>query len=202
MPRIDAPTVAEHRANQERALLDAARMVLLQNGPQAVTPAMVGAAAGLARSSVYKYFRSGDEILSRIVADALAEWGERVRDTVERAETPAGQVEAYVRTTLALAASGAHRIAVLGSTLPRDEAARRDLADAHHDLAAPLRAALTGLGNLNPDLTADLIDGALSRAVERIDAGRCHDEIAPETVAFVRRAVGISHRQSRHRGKS
>src|ERR1044071_5681440 len=77
MPRIDAPTVAEHRANQERALLDAARAVLLAHGPQAVTPATVGAAAGLARSSVYKYFRSGDEILSRIVADALAEWGER-----------------------------------------------------------------------------------------------------------------------------
>ncbi|WP_433657108.1 TetR/AcrR family transcriptional regulator [Nocardia sp. CA-128927] len=200
MPRIDAPTVAEHRANQERALLDAARMVLLQNGPQAVTPATVGAAAGLARSSVYKYFRSGDEILFRIVTDALLEWGKRVHDTVERAETPAGQVEAYVRTTLALAASGAHRIAVLGSALPRDEAARRDLADAHHDLAAPLRAALTALDNPNPDLTADLIDGALVRAVEHIDAGRQHDEIARETIAFVRRAVGLNHRPICHHG--
>ncbi|WP_280454670.1 TetR/AcrR family transcriptional regulator [Nocardia brasiliensis] len=202
MPRIDAPTVADHRANQERALLDAARVVLLQKGPQAVTPAAVGAAAGLARSSVYKYFRSGDEILAKIVSDALNEWGERVRDTVERAETPAGQVDAYVRTTLALAASGAHRIAVLGGTLPRDEAARRDLAHAHHDLAAPLRAALDDMGNPDPELTADLIDGALGRAIERIDSGRRHDEIAPETVAFVRRAVGISHRPPRTRSKS
>ncbi|WP_194834652.1 TetR/AcrR family transcriptional regulator [Nocardia sp. XZ_19_369] len=200
MPRIAAPTVAEHRANQERALLDAAREVLLENGPQAVTPATVGAAAGLARSSVYKYFRSGDEILFRIVADALTEWGVRLRDTVERAETAAGQVEAYVRTTLALAASGAHRIAVLGSILPRDETARRDLADAHRELATPLRSALTALGNPNPELTADLIDGALARAIERIDTGCPLDEIAPETVAFVRRAVGISHRPSRHRG--
>ncbi|WP_405166033.1 TetR/AcrR family transcriptional regulator [Nocardia sp. NBC_01499] len=200
MPRIDAPTVAEHRANQERALLDAARMVLLQNGPQAVTPATVGAAAGLARSSVYKYFGSGDEILFRIVSDALIEWGARVRDTVERAETPAGQVEAYVRTTLALAASGAHRIAVLGNTLPRDEATRRDLADAHHDSAAPLRAALVALDNPNPDLTADLVDGALARAIEHIDAGCHHDEIARETIGFVRRAVGINQRPTRHHG--
>ncbi|PXX64147.1 TetR family transcriptional regulator [Nocardia tenerifensis] len=201
MPRIDAPTVAEHRANQERALLDAARTVLLQNGPQAVSPATVGAAAGLARSSVYKYFRSGDEILFRIVGDALVEWAERVRDTVERAETPAGQIEAYVRTTLALAASGAHRVAVLGSTLPRDEATRRDLADAQHDSAAPLRAALAALGNPNPDLTAELIDGALGRAIARIDAGCHHDEIAPETVAFVRRALSVDHRPNRRRGK-
>ncbi|MFI6168103.1 TetR/AcrR family transcriptional regulator [Nocardia sp. NPDC051052] len=200
MPRIDAPTVAEHRANQERALLDAARMVLLKSGPQAVTPATVGAAAGLARSSVYKYFRSGDEILFRIVADALMEWGERVRDTVERAETPAGQVEAYVRTTLALAAAGAHRIVVLGSAIPRDEAARRDLADAHHDAAAPLRAALIALDTPNPDLTADLIDGVLGRAVEHLDAGRHHDEIARETIGFVRRAVGLNHRPNRHHG--
>ncbi|MFG1795593.1 TetR/AcrR family transcriptional regulator [Nocardia sp. NPDC049149] len=202
MPRIDAPTVAQHRANQERALLDAARMVLLQNGPHAVTPALVGAAAGLARSSVYKYFRSGDEILARIVADALADWGERVHDTVERAETPAGRVEAYVRTTLALAASGAHRIAVLGSTLPRDESARRDLAHAHHDLAAPLRAALNDLGTPNPELTADLIDGALGRAIDRIDSGHADADIVPETVTFVRRAVGITQRPIRQRGKA
>ncbi|KAA8885110.1 TetR/AcrR family transcriptional regulator [Nocardia colli] len=201
MPKIDAPTVAEHRANQERALLDAAREVLLQHGPQAVSPATVGAAAGLARSSVYKYFRSGDEILFRIVADALLEWGERVRDTVDRAETAEGQVEAYVRTTLALAASGAHRIAVLGSTLPRDEAARRELADAHYAVAAPLRTALAALDNPNPELTAELIDGALGRAIERIDAGRDHNEIVPETVAFVRRAVGINPRPNRHHHK-
>ena len=73
MPKIEAPTVAEHRANQERALLDAARELLLAGGRAAITPAAVGAAAGLARSSVYKYFSSGEEILTRIATEAFAD---------------------------------------------------------------------------------------------------------------------------------
>ena len=107
MPKIDAPTVAEHRANQERALLDAARELLLASGRAAITPAAVGAAAGLARSSVYKYFSSGEEILTRIAAEAFADWGARVSDAVGRAADADGRVDTYVRTTLELAL-GAH----------------------------------------------------------------------------------------------
>lgn len=191
MPKIDAPTVAEHRANQERALLGAAREILLASGPAAVTPAAVGAAAGLARSSVYKYFRSGEEILARIVADAFADWGSRVSEAAGRARDADGRIDAYVRTTLELACSGAHRIAVLGGGLPGGDRARERLAQAHHDLAAPLRAALADRGDPDPGLTAELIDGALGRAIGQLDAGRPAGDVVPAALGFVRRAVGI-----------
>ena len=58
MPRIDAPTVAEHHAQRRAALLAAAEELLAEQGVEAVTPAAVGARAGLARSSVYQYFSS------------------------------------------------------------------------------------------------------------------------------------------------
>ncbi len=54
----------------------------------------MGAAAGLARSSVYKYFRSGEEILARIVADAFADWGSRVSEAVERAGDADSRIDA------------------------------------------------------------------------------------------------------------
>ena len=192
MPKIDAPTVAEHRANQERALLDAARELLLSGGRAAVTPAAVGAAAGLARSSVYKYFGSGEEILTRIAADAFADWGARVSDAVGRAPDADGRVDAYVRTTLELACSGAHRVAVLGGGLPRDARARERLAQAHRDLAAPLVAALAERGQADPVLTAELVDGVLGRAIDQLDAGRPAEDVVPATVEFVRRAIGIT----------
>lgn len=192
MPKIDAPTVAEHRANQERALLDAARELLLADGRAAVTPAAVGAAAGLARSSVYKYFGSGEEILTRIAAEAFADWGARVSDAVAGAADADGRVDAYVRTTLELACSGAHRVAVLGGGLPRDAGARERLAQAHRDLAAPLVAALAERGHADPVLTAELVDGVLGRAIDQLDAGRPAEDVVPATVEFVRRAIGIT----------
>ncbi|GAB2539863.1 TetR/AcrR family transcriptional regulator [Nocardia heshunensis] len=192
MPRIDAPTVAEHRANQERALLDAARELLLDGGVDAVTPAAVGAVAGLARSSVYKYFRSGDEILARVVADGFAEWGARVREAVGRYETADGRVMAYLRVTLELAAAGAHRVAVLGGGMPGDPAARAILTRHHHDLTAPLRTALTDRGDPDPDLTANLVDGVLGRAIDRLDAGDPVDYVTRETIEFLCRALQIT----------
>ncbi|MFE3187737.1 TetR/AcrR family transcriptional regulator [Nocardia sp. NPDC059240] len=192
MPRIDAPTVAEHRANQERALLDAARVLLLEGGKAAVTPAAVGAVAGLARSSVYKYFRSGDEVLARVVADDFAEWGARVREAVDRHDTADGRVMAYVRVTLELAAAGAHRVAVLGGGMPGDPAARAVLARHHHDLTAPLRTALADRGDPDPGLTADLVDGALGRAIDRIDAGEPVADVTRVTTEFLCRALRIT----------
>ncbi|MFJ9369041.1 TetR/AcrR family transcriptional regulator [Nocardia sp. NPDC101769] len=191
MPKIDAPTVAEHRANQERALLDAARGLLLEGGADAVTPAAVGAVAGLARSSVYKYFRSGDEILARIVADSFAEWGAWVRDAVDRRDTADDRITAYVRVTLELAAAGAHRVAVLGGGTPGDPAGRAVLARHHRDLAAPLRAALTERGDPDPELTAALVDGVLGRAIDRLDAGEPVEYVTRVTTEFLCRALRI-----------
>jgi AcrR family transcriptional regulator len=192
VPKIEAPTVAEHRANQERALLDAARELLLAGGRAAITPAAVGAAAGLARSSVYKYFSSGEEILTRIATEAFADWGARVSEAVGRAADVDGRIDAYVRTTLELADSGAHRVAVLGGGLPPDARARERLAQAHRDLAAPLVAALAERGDADPVLTAELVEGVLGRAIDQLDAGRPAEDVVPATLEFVRRAIGIT----------
>lgn len=192
MPRIAAPTVAEHRANQEHTLLTAARELLLAGGRAAVTPAAVGAATGLARSSVYKYFRSGDEILERIVDEAFAAWAAAVRDAAAQAASPDSRVEAYVQSTLALAGAGAHRIAVLGAAVPGDDAGRERLARAHRELAAPLRAALVERGDPDPELTAALVDGALGRAIDRLDAGAPFEHVRSITASFVRRALELT----------
>lgn len=195
MPKIDAATVAEHRANQEDTLLAAARELLLSEGRAAVTPAAVGAAAGLARSSVYKYFRSTDQILERIVTNAFEDWAAVVRAAVEDTAEPDERIAAYVRTSLALAGSGAHRIAMLGGGVPSDEAGRERIARAHHALAAPLREALTERHDPDPALTADLIDGALGRAIDQLDAGADFRRVQALTLAFVRRAVGPANNQ-------
>ncbi|WP_158675536.1 TetR/AcrR family transcriptional regulator [Nocardia stercoris] len=192
MPRIDAASIAEHRANQERVLLAAARELLVTSGRTAVTPAAVGAAAGLARSSVYKYFASADEILARIVADAFRDWGVRVAAAVASAPTPGDRIDTYVRTTLALAASGEHRVAVLGGDIPQDEPGRAKLAEAHHNLAAPLREVLRDMAVADPGLVAELVDGALGKAIARLDAGEPIEPLTTRTLEFVRGAVGLT----------
>ncbi|MGZ4640365.1 MAG: TetR/AcrR family transcriptional regulator, partial [Actinomycetes bacterium] len=110
MPRIAAPTVAEHHANQRRAVLDAARDLL---GETAQLPSMaaIGKRAGLARTSVYQYFGSAEELLAAVVADVFPDWAARVLDRVEAADSPAARVWAYVEANVDLVTSSEQPVA-------------------------------------------------------------------------------------------
>ena len=189
MPRITAPTVAEHRARQHAALLEAARQLLLTQGPNAVTPAAVGACSGLARTSVYKYFASTADILAQLVEDALPRLARQAREAVQAEVTPQGKLDAYARTILDFAATGEHRVALVADQIDLPPELRERLARHHDELPAPLIEALSQLSDPHPDITAMLIQGVLNSATHLLDLGRPATEVVPATLAFLRSAV-------------
>src|SRR5664280_1754315 len=97
MPRIEAPTVAEHSAMRRRQVVQGAMEVLAARGAAGLNPAAVAKKAGIARSSIYQYYPSTDALLGAAVVAML----ERARDGVLAAmsgeTTAAGRVRAYVR---------------------------------------------------------------------------------------------------------
>ncbi|MGN0064017.1 MAG: TetR/AcrR family transcriptional regulator [Nocardioides sp.] len=160
MPRIDAPTVAEHRVRQRRAILDAARSHLALTG---VAPSLaeVGAQAGLARSSVYQYFSSREDLLVAVVEEVLPDWSRRVRTAVLAEPTPGAQVWAYVSSNVDLffGAEQAVATAVTGVVDPSRLAGPMERF--HSELAEPLVEALDAMGEPYPRLAADVIGAAL-----------------------------------------
>ena len=60
MPKIAAPTVAEHREHIRVALIDAAEAILRAGEP--LTAGVVSGAAGIARNSIYRYVDSVDDL--------------------------------------------------------------------------------------------------------------------------------------------
>ena len=158
MPRINAATVAEHRALQRRAVLDAARDLLAETG-QAPSLAEVGKRAGLARSSVYEYARSRDDLMAAVVADVFPGWADRIRTAIAQAPTPAEKVWAYVESNVAFFSGSEQRVArALGSVV--DPAILHGpMQEFHTALQEPLREALRDLGDPAPDAVADLVEG-------------------------------------------
>ena len=67
MPKITEDTVAEHRAVQHRAVLDAAERLIVENHGKVPTLAEVAAAVGLARPSVYRYAKSQHDLLVQLL---------------------------------------------------------------------------------------------------------------------------------------
>jgi AcrR family transcriptional regulator len=189
VPKISAPTVAEHRVRQREALLHAAIELLVDGGVSAVTPASVGAAAGLARPSVYQYFSSGADILAAVIEEAFPRANEALRVALESADGPHEQLDAYVRVSLRLAAEGAHRpaAALAAAQLPDECMAR--LRELHREQAAPFLHAMKELGTPDLQLTAQLLGGVLEAAMAAIESGASLATVTERTLTLVRAAV-------------
>lgn len=183
MPRIDAPTVAEHRTRRHAAVVAAARHLLTHGGPSAVTPAAVAARIGLGRSSVYEYFPSSAELLAAAVEDAAREATERLDAAVDESASPRERIRAYAREAVAVAAAG-HGPVDLPSATDLPEACRARLAEIHARLNDPLRRAVADLGAPDPALTAAILGATISAAVRELEH-RSADDVTATLLALL-----------------
>lgn len=176
MPRITAPTVAQHRAAQHRALLDAARVILAEGTGKAPTLAAVAARAGLARSSAYEYFRSSKDLLAALVQDVFPRWSTCVINAMNAAGTPGERVLAYVDANLRLVADGEHAVARALAAVAPEQDLDANTRTMHEQLSTPLIAALTDRGIPDPATTAEMINAVVYAASRLIESGA--DEVA------------------------
>lgn len=176
MPRISAATVAEHRASQQRALLDAAHE-LLKEKAEAPTMAEVAARAGLSRPSVYQYFASRQDLLQALVRDTFPRWTERVTGAMAAAPTDAERVMAYAVANVDLVAEGAHAVgsalATLASGAELDEQAMR----MHRQLQEPLIETLAKLGVEDPVSLAEMINSVVHAGTRLLESGQTLEQV-------------------------
>lgn len=169
MPRIDAPTVAEHRARQRRALIDAARELLAEGG-RVPSMASVGRRAGLARTSVYQYFSSPRELMSEVVATVFPDWAREVTDRVEAAASPSGRVWAYIEANITLFASPEQKLAHVLARVVEPSVLEGPMREYHAQLQTALREALAELGEPDPEAMAQTINAIIRSGAGRFEA--------------------------------
>lgn len=164
---------------QRAALLDAARSLLSEGGTDALTFPALAERTGLARSSVYEYFRSRAAVVEELCEVDFPVWAAEVAAAMERAESAEGKVEAYVRQQLELVGDRRHRAVVAISASELDPGAREKIRAAHGGLVAMIVEALEELGHGQPRLAAMLLQGVVDAAVRRIELGAAEH---PESV--------------------
>lgn len=176
---------------QRAALLDAARSLLSEGGTEALTFPALAERTGLARSSVYEYFRSRAAVVEELCAVDFPVWAAEVEAAMERAEPAESKVEAYVRSQLALVGDRRHRAVVAISASELDAGAREKIRAAHGGLVAMIVEALAALGHDQPRLAAMLLQGVVDAAVRRIELGAAEtpESITDAAVAMALRGV-------------
>jgi AcrR family transcriptional regulator len=176
---------------QRAALLDAARSLLSEGGTEALTFPALAERTGLARSSVYEYFRSRAAVVEELCAVDFPVWAAEVEKAMALAATPEGKVEAYVRQQLQLVGDRRHRAVVAISASELDAGAREKIRAAHGGLVAMIVEALGEMGHEQPRMAAMLLQGIVDAAVRRIELGAAErpDVITDAAVAMALRGV-------------
>jgi AcrR family transcriptional regulator len=188
MPRIDAPTVAEHHARRQADLVEAAVRLLTREGAAAVTPAAVASAAGLARSSVYQYYPSTGALLGAAVIETFHRALATITAAVDAHPGAAERVGAYVAASVDAAANGHLPTGpVPTGDLPQE--CREGIVRLHDELGEPLITALAALGVDDPAGTAALVHGVVRAAAGRVERGEPLESVRAAAESFVTAAL-------------
>jgi len=201
VPRITAPTVAEHRDQRRADLVAAGQELLVTKGSDAVTMTAVAARAGLSRTAVYEYFTSTDELVAVVLSDQMVPWQEALRQRMHAAPPETGDLDTvriYVEVAMGLVADGHHSLVVLLTMDTLTEDVRHRLSAAHAAVAAPVGKALAQIGIRDVDQATNYVHAAIEAAARRITPGQdARAEIAAVTaftVAGVRALTPTSSR--------
>lgn len=190
MPRIDAPTLAEHREQRRDALLDAATSVMRESGT--VTMSAVAERTGLSRTAVYEYYRSSADLIADVLVDELAAWIDHLAEAIEGIEDPRERLVTWIRAALAYVEDGRHALvrAAGDATLP--PVRRAQVQTLHRDLAAPVYVALREIGVTDAERLASYVWGVVEAATRHIESGRAADDEVDAAIAFALAGVDLA----------
>jgi AcrR family transcriptional regulator len=190
VPRITEPTVAAHHAAQQARLMTAALEITEADGAEAVTLAAVAKRAGLARSSIYGYFASRDELIVAVCEDAVTKWCDTIVHSMTTAADPNRQLREYVEAQLGAASDTRHELAMLLLQSGVSAEGFQRIRDAHAPLRTALLNTLVGMRLAAPDRAAAFVQAALTAAYEQIRDGGTPAEVIDDTYRFVAAGLG------------
>lgn len=171
VPRISAATVAEHRATQRRALLRAAAGLVESGGVAAVTPTAVAERAGMARTSVYDYFDTREDLLVAVALDAFEGWSRDLAASLDGVPAGLPRLRRYIEATMEMAADGRHGLATTLRFADLGAHRAEEVAALHDALQEPLPAILADAGVDDPAGVTPYVQALISTAMARVSRG-------------------------------
>ncbi|MDO5677621.1 MAG: TetR/AcrR family transcriptional regulator [Propionibacteriaceae bacterium] len=195
MPKIAASSVAEHRAQIEEKLLDAAEALLRAGLP--LTAGKVTKDAGIARNSIYRYVESIDDLRGMVVARYLPQWADAVEQATSAVADPGDRVVAWVRANLEEAAETGHGWLMQMAQQPGPSRVTSAVADQAH--AVLRRSVIEAWFGVIEDqelakLHIALTRGLLQSAFIQLDRGFPPEKLIPAVTEATRALVQAAAR--------
>lgn len=176
VPRINAATVAEHRAQQERSIIDATFELLHLEG-SVPSLARVAAQAGLARTSIYQYFKSPQALLHAVAMELYPRWIARVSQAVDESSSAQEAIMAYAKVSVDQFAEGGHAVGELLAAQAPEALLDSRSEELHESVIRPLTNSLEQAGIEDPGPIAELVNAVIRAAGQMMERGMDRNDV-------------------------
>lgn len=112
MPKIAAPTVREHHDLVQNRLVEATERILMEQGPAGLSAGAVAKQAGIARSSIYRYVDSVDDLKMLVLKSFVPRWYNKIFSQIDADADPADRLVAFALASLRETRSRSHSFLV------------------------------------------------------------------------------------------
>lgn len=188
-------SLALHRDEVRRRLLDALATLLEERGFDAITLADIAQAAGIGRTSVYNHVPDKETLLLAFIDDETARYLAALEAALAGVDDPVEQLRIYVRHQLRVRRSFHMPAGLRNAVSPETQARLREHAEPVEAALRRILAAGIASGAFHHQLlevAVPLVNACLSARVAQGYGPTPHDAAAAATEAFVLRAVGAT----------
>ncbi len=175
MPRIDAASIEEHVRVQTARILDAATILFQERGYRKTDLDDIAHAVGLARNSLYRYYKNKDFILLACVERDMGAFVERMRALDGMYPDPVERIGVWLDMQMDMATSPAHATMELMGEIRTDAPElRKRLMELHDAPGNVLEGAVSEIvrgkrrdANLIIALIKGMVEAAAGHAIRR-----------------------------------
>lgn len=175
MPRIESASIEEHVRTQTARILDASTRLFHERGYRKTDLDDIAQAVGLARNSLYRYYRNKDFILLACVERDMGAFVARMRGLDGLHADPAARIGAWLDMQMDMATSPEHATLEMMAEIRTDAPElRQRLRELHDAPVAVLESAVAEVvrgrrrdAGLLVALIKGMVDAAASQAMRR-----------------------------------
>jgi len=201
VPRIRAASIAEHKAQTRREIIDAASKLFQQQGYAETSLGDVAAFVGIGRTTLYEYFSDKEDILATMVEESLPQVIDGIVEESREAGAARSRLEELIRQGLRYVSAEDHLGSLVMHELPRltGPAAGR-VAAAHRRLGDEImRVVREGIElgefrDLDPSAAGRIVTSLLMTASQSLirarDAREQRETLEDTLVRFVFEGLG------------
>jgi AcrR family transcriptional regulator len=199
MPKINAPTIDEHKEKTRQGLLDAGAALFVTLGLAGTSIGMLADEAGIARTTVYEYFPNKEAVLAELIYERLPQVAQRTLEDLPDGDV-VGRLTEILRRSLISVYEFPVETALLfkaSRELPKPErdavwSVLNPIRNEIMDLTSALvkQGALKGVDPISLGVTiGDHVIGGIDELSERGEQDA--DAIIAARTGFLRRGLGV-----------